>query len=109
MPCTRKSEKSRMGKGKGKLVGSFAHLTAGHFIMEFNFTKFVVVKPLFKYLCSKFTGRVQGIINQSFKNLQCFSGRSGDVTYFQQRRVLTYKRKRFVFRIASLRRAKLDL
>ena len=109
MPCTKKSDKSRMGKGKGKLVGWYCNLLAGNIILELRITKFKTVRPLFKYFSKKFTANICGIIQYNYRSLQAFSGTLGDAQYFQQDRLLSYRRQFYKQRKISTIRLKIDL
>lgn len=72
-----------MGKGKGTIAGWFGNIRAGYFILEFNYTKFKDMRRLFEYLVKKFTGRVQGVIRPTWRELPGLRAGSGSTAYFQ--------------------------
>ena len=56
-----------MGKGKGKLTGTFGVLQAGNIIFEFRYTNYVSVKKFLHYFTKRFVTPVQPIMSFNFK------------------------------------------
>ncbi len=83
-----------MGKGKGEIKGWFGNMRAGFFILEFNWTKFYVMRRLFTYLTKKFTGRVQGVFKQNTRTSALASARGLYCEHYSRRELLTYRRFR---------------
>ncbi len=74
-----------MGKGKGKLVGLFANMNAGLFLLELKYTRARMAQNLVKYLNSKLTATLKCVTSNSVRSFQAFGSRESNFKIYRSR------------------------
>lgn len=85
VPVLHKSNKSRMGKGRGKLYSWISHVKAGTILTEFAYYK----KRLSDYfalkiLCERLPCKAQYIVSENLNQITPFNGRYNNIRYFNK-------------------------
>lgn len=93
IPCSRKSDKMRMGKGRGKLGSWYSRLNAGNFVLEFKFAKEHVLRDLYNYFRRKFVVKLHCVFRTSAKSYSNFNGKTTFNWYYTRREFLTLNRR----------------
>lgn len=93
IPCCRKSDKLRMGKGRGKLGSWFSHLNAGNFLFEFRYQKSRILKHLFQFFTHRFIVKLHLVYRNNLKTYSNVDGRTTHKTYNTRFDLLSVNRR----------------